>query len=237
MKYALTIIVCLAIGFFVARFFSNEKDLTQTAENLKRSLEIAEARADSIDKASQERSEKFLDEINKLSLMVVRLQREIVFDNAEIDANIAKDSAKAIVEYRKSLTMVDELPDGADFITLREIGLGAKYIRQIPKMELTISIQDSQLTSFEREYQLLLKDIFGIKMAQKEVVRIKDLTIEYKDKQLKAFNSFWDDRIIVYGGIGVGYSANNTIQPNLQIGIGFKILTLYKSNQFRIFEE
>lgn len=236
MKYALTIVVCLAIGFFVARYFSKEEDLTQTAQNLKRSLEIAEAKADSIDKASQERSEKFLAEIDELASMIVKLQKQTLIDNAEIDANIAKDSSKAIVEYRKSLTMVDELPDGADYVTLREIGLGAKYIRQVPRMELTISLQDSQLTSFEKEYQLLLKDIFGIKEAHKDVIRLKDLTIEYKDKQIKAFNSFWDDRIVVYGGIGLSYSADNLVQPSLQIGIGFKILTLYKSNQFRIFE-
>lgn len=236
MKYALTIVACLAIGFFVARYFSKEDDLSQTAENLKRSLEVAEARADSIDKASNERNEKFLADINKLSLMVVRLQREIIFDNAEIDANIAKDSLRAIVEYRQSLVGVDELPDKSDYPTLREIGLGAKYIRQIPKMELTINIQDSALSAYAQEYDLLRQDLSAIKKAQKEVVRLKDLTIEYKDKQIKAFNSFWDDRIIVYGGIGVSYSANNQIQPTLQLGIGVKIITLYKGNQFRIFE-
>lgn len=236
MKYALTIVVCLAIGFFVARFFSKENDLEQTAINLKKSLVLAEAKVDSIDKASNERSLKFLDDISKLSSMIIRLQREIVFDNAEIDANIAKDSSRAIVEYRKSLTMVDELPDGADYPTLREIGLGAKYIRQVPRMELTINIQDSSLRAYSKEYDLLRQDLASIKKAQKEVVRLKDLTIEYKDKQIKAFNSFWDDRIILYGGIGVSYSANNQLQPTLQLGIGVKIITLYKGNQFRIFE-
>lgn len=236
MKYAPIIVVCLAIGFFVARFFSKEDDLAQTAENLKQSLKIAEAEADSIDKASQERSAKFLAEINKLSSMIVRLQREIVFDDAEIDNNIAEDSSRAIVEYRQSLVMVDELPDKTDYPTLREIGLGAKYIRQIPKMELIINIQDSSLQAYTQEYDLLRQDLASIKKAQKEVVRLKDLTIEYKDKQIKAFNSFWDDRIIVYGGIGMSYSANNQIQPTLQLGIGVKIITLYKGNQFRIFE-
>lgn len=133
-----------------------------------------------------------------------RIKTQIVYRDREIDENIAKDSSKSLVEYRGSLQDNDYLPDGTLYLSYREIGLGAKLMAKVPKLELTINIQDSIILNKD----LIIFDKDYIIQGQKEIIEIKNESITYWQELYKDESAWYNENwiwltlgVIVTGGI------------------------------------
>jgi len=146
------------------------------------------------------------------------IDRQIVYRDAQIDSSIAKDSANALVEFRKSLQDNDIIPDGTDSATNRELGWSAKIMSAKPKLELKVTAYEE--TVFKDE--IIISDLKYQIDGYKQLRRMDKLTIEYKDKQLKVKDSFWYDRFVIVGGVGGGYTGTS-LQPILGVMVGIKI--------------
>ena len=75
-------------------------------------------------------------ENDSLKKIPPKIDRQIVYRDAQIDSNIAKDSANALVEFRKALQDNDIIPDSKETATNRELGWSAKIMSAKPKFEL-----------------------------------------------------------------------------------------------------
>src|SRR5574343_420513 len=123
----IAVAILLVIGFFVGQSCSKEEVGIDHARENELIGEIDKLKTDN----------KFLiTQRDSLLKIPQKIKTQIVIREREIDANIAKDSSNSIVEYRKALQDNDELPEGNERLTFREIGLGAKIMARVPKLEL-----------------------------------------------------------------------------------------------------
>jgi len=140
--------------------------------------------------------------VDSLETLKQKIKTQIVYREREIDENIAKDSSMAIVEYRRSLEDNQELPDGTETLTYREIGIGSKLMAKVPKMQLQINICEEQL--FVKESIIADKDF--IINSKDDLIKIKDNNIEYYKDLYEDEASFWNSKELWFG-VGVLVSA------------------------------
>lgn len=137
---------------------------------------------------------------------------------AKIDSSIAKDSANAIGEYRKSLKLFEIITDNAVLLTFREIGLGSKIITEAHGMRLQISNYEAALKK-ERE----ISNNYMLKgEAYRNIISEISGRAEYYQAKYGQTQSFWYDRFVVAAGPGIGYTGNEFV-PTIGITVGVKI--------------
>jgi hypothetical protein len=161
--------------------FSKEKnELFENIKQLEDSLITLKSDRDSL-----------LKVIPKVRTVIVERQRQI-------DENIAKDSSKAVVEYRKAMVENDYLPQGGEALSFYEIGIGAKLMAKVPKMEL-------QIKTYEEIVQndsLIFKDYDKTIEAHKSLNDIQNLEIR-KWRQAYQDESAWYNSRALWLSIGV----------------------------------
>ena len=213
--YIIVGIAFFLVGILLMKSCSKEGDLQATLNNLKEKLKT--------EQTARESKELEITALHKandsLAAVKQQIKKQIVYRDREIDENIAKDSSRAIVEYRRSLQDNDYLPDGNTNLTLREIGIGAKLMAKVPKLELTIRIQDEIIFNKDK----IIEDDAFIKESYKESLRIKDLEIFEWQSLFEDTQSFWYDRFVIVAGVGGGYTGTN-VYPFLGVTVGVKIL-------------
>ena len=194
--YIIVALAFLLIGFFITKSCSTEGDLQETLNNLKEQLKE--------EQAARESKELEITELHKandsLAAVKQRIKKEIVYRERQIDESILKDSANAINEYRKSLADNSWLPDnsGREPLTFREIAIGSKLMAKIPRLELTINIQDSIIANKDK---IIANDTF-IKKSYQSSLDIKDLEVE-KWKLAYDKESAWYHEDWLWFGAGV----------------------------------
>lgn len=162
--------------------------------------------------------------IDSLEVELIKIKQLYRLKGKTIDSLIAKDSTNAIEQYRLALQNLGVIPDMSERLTLREIGYGAKFISEIPSINLQLSILEMTNKNYER-----LDSIRIATIAEYEKQEIKyDRLIRNGTHQTEVYRQayenatrFWANRIIVYLGVGANY--NETIKPGLQLGVGIKI--------------
>jgi hypothetical protein len=149
---------------------------------------------------------KKVDSLQALKSQVVT---SIIYRDREIDENIAKDSSNAIVEYRRSLQDNQELPDGTEGLTYREIGIGSKLMAKVPKMQLQINICEEQL--FIKESIIADKDF---------IINSKDDLIELKDKNIEYYKDLYEDESAWYNENWIWLTLGVVVTGGVAIAIG-----------------
>lgn len=185
--------------------------------------------------ASEEREKRLreLDDLKDQLIMekdkrIADLKNQVVESTKKIDSILINDSTKAIKLNRDELDSLGILTDETPNLTNREMGWNAKFLSQFRGLKLQIGTYEDQLTDFrellsikdqinnEKDFQLIISDSL--------ITSQKKQTDFFEKKFLKS-ESFWNDRFIVYGGVGVNYSGTN-INPGVQLGIGVRIYTI-----------
>ena len=171
-NFILYLIIFLLAALLIFKFCSKAKE---TEPNNAREIELSS------------KIEQLVDEIQLRDFKIKELQKrkdkvktQIVYREREIDEAIAKDSTNALVQYRQALTENGWTADGTESLTFREIGIGAKGLSRLPKMQLQINIQDSIIT----QQGLTITDQTYIIDGYKEVIELKDNSIEYYQNTL-----------------------------------------------------
>src|SRR3990167_4118928 len=135
----LYLLIALILGglivFFVMKSCEKQEPIDYTQQ-----LNSIQAERDSLDKINV----SLLKSVDSLSALKQEIKKQIIYRDREIDENILKDSSNSIVEYRRSLQDNDWLPDGTLSLSYREIGLGAKLMAKLPKIELNLSRCEEQ---------------------------------------------------------------------------------------------
>lgn len=183
-------------------------ELKQERDNLKSQVVTSKTIIDSLEKARAEAKVK------------------IVYRERQIDESVAEDSTNAILQLRQSLRENNELLwySGKEPLDYREITLSSKYVAQVPKLKLQLDISQDIIN---------LKDdiISNHQFIQKGYEQSLDIH-KLETKKWKGLaerrDSFSDDRVIAYGGVGVSYSADGKLQPTVQLGIGFRLFTIWR---------
>lgn len=136
----------------------------------------------------------------------------------KIDSSIAKDSANAISEYRKSLQLFEHIPDITDLLTYREIGLGSKIITEANGMKLRINNYEAALQKEKQisEMYLLMGETY------RDIISEMSGSAEYYQVKYGQTQKFWYDRFVVVVGPGIGYSGNEFV-PVFGITVGVKL--------------
>ena len=210
------IVAMIVVAYFLGRGCKEEKEPIDYSKE----LQAIKAERDSLQKL-----DKFhLSQIDSLSALKQATIKEIRYRDREIDENILKDSSNSIVEYRRSLQDNDWLPDGTLSLSYREIGLGAKLMAKLPKIKLNLS-------RCEEQRKIDRKIIFNkdkIILGWQDNHRLDSLSVLYYKDRLKEETSFFSDRIIIYAGAGANYSPVGRLDLGFQLGIGVRIITLFK---------
>ncbi len=212
----------IAIGIIATIFFFLGKGCSKSQGILDNSRELellGEIKSLRYQNATLNAERDSLIEVTKR-----KIPAEIVRRENEIDQNIAKDSSNSIVEFRKALVENNELPDGTEYPTYREFGLSAKLMAKVPKMELQIKGYDEIIL---KDNEIISNLNFQIE-ANEDLREIQRLAIINCERQLEQKDSFSDDRLIGYGGIGVSYGADGKLQPTVQLGVGVRIITIWR---------
>ena len=160
------------------------------------SVQIAEIQAENNRLKLENTNYKF--RVDSLETVKQKTKTQIVYREQDIDAHIAKDSSNSIVEYRKALQENNWLPDGTPLLTFREIGIGAKGLAKLPKMQLQVDIQQDQLNYKD---EIITNQDFILK-GKDDLIEIHELETK-KWKQAYADEaSFWNSKELWFG-IGV----------------------------------
>jgi len=187
-KYLLVLAIGLVIGFLI--FKSCQKPEPQ--DHTQRIRELTSER-DSLSKEN----DKLLKANDSLSTIKQQVKIKTVKEIVYIDSLLAKDSSYAIPLYRKGLQLWNYLPD-KDYLTNREIGIGAKIFQEGHGFKLQLNICEEQSANKDK---IIADDMF-IKEGYKENLKIKDLEIqEWKGKYDKEA-SFWNSNGLWFG-VGV----------------------------------
>lgn len=210
---ALILVSLIALIFFFIGKGCSKEEPSSNPEQLERLQELQTER-DSI----KQHSLKLQELIKDLYTRLDNIKPQIIYREREIDETVAKDSTKSIVEYRRSLQDNNYLPDGTQTLTFREITIGSKLLARVPKLELTINIQDSII--FNKD--LIISDQDYIIGGYKETVEIKNDAIEYYKDKYDDTQSFWYDRFVISIGAGGGTDGTKII-PFVGATIGVKV--------------
>ncbi len=135
MKYIIIIILALFSGWMISDMFLGDPSVDQAETKwLKRQRE------DYILKFQQLNRDKFylIQTIDSLMQVPAKIEKQVIYLQAEVDSIIAKDSLNSIKEYRSGLKLLGIRPEIAPTLTLREIGLGALTFRETYGLRLRI---------------------------------------------------------------------------------------------------
>jgi hypothetical protein len=202
-KVLIAVAIIAVIFFFVGKSCSKE----ETEPDHTREIEL-QAQNDSLIQHSLGLSNL----IKNLYTRLDNIKLQIIYRDAQIDENIAKDSSNSISEFRQSLTENQELPDNTLYPTYREFGLSAKIMSKVPKLGIIINIQDSIITNKD----LIIFDKDYIIEGQKEVIGIKNESITYWQGLYKDETAWYNENwiwltlgVLVTGGIVIVAGATN----------------------------
>lgn len=194
--YAIVIILTAVLMFFIMRSCSEESsqignsretELLQNIEQLETDITILKAKNDSLETVKQ------------------KVKTQIVEQEAIIDLAILGDSVRARNEFNKSLVengeLPDPIPDNPHYVSFKDLGLSAKLMRRIPKMQLQINLCEEQ--SFNKDKIIEDKD-FQIN-SYKDLNDIKDKNVAYYKDLYEDGNTFWSSTEF---GILIGVTAS-----------------------------
>ena len=140
---------------------------------------------------------KLESENDSLKKIPPKIDRQIVYRDAQIDSSIAKDSSNALVEFRKSLQDNDIIPDGTETPTNRELGWSAKIMSAKPKLELKVTAYEEILFKDE----VIISDLKYQIGGWEELNEIQKGSIKYY-KQLYEDEASWFNSNYLWLGIG-----------------------------------
>src|SRR5574343_73629 len=214
-KALIAVGILLVIGFFIGKSCSKEEvtiDHARENELLGKIKDLATV------------NKSLTAQRDSLLRIPQKIKTQIVYRDAQIDSAIAKDSTNALVQYRQALTENQITADGTETPTNRELGWSAKLMAKVPKLELQIKGYDEIIL---KDNEIISNLNFQIK-ANEDLREIQRLAIISCERRLEQRDSFSDDRLIGYGGIGVSYGADGKLQPTVQLGIGVRIITIWR---------
>ena len=203
------------IVFFVMKSCEDDTDKDILLNEYKLKLQIEEENRETLER----HNEILIHRNDSLSALKQEIKKEIIYRDREIDKNILKDSSNSIVEYRRSLQDNNYLPDVTLYLSYREIGLGAKLMARLPKIELQLNLTNEQNLKLSKTID---NDKF-IKKSYQNSLEIKDLEVEQWKGKYEDETSFFSDRVIIYAGAGANYSPVGRLDLGFQIGIGIRI--------------
>lgn len=188
------LIILLLIGVFIGILFMkscNKPVIPDNSEKLKE-LQVK------INELENENSD-FAKKIDSLETLKGKIKTQIVYRDREIDANISKDSANARSEFNRALIdnneLPDKLPDNLNYVSFKDLGLSAKVMSKVPKLEL-------QLNACEEQNHLYSEQVDNdkyIKESYKDVIKIKELEISKYAIALDKSTSFWHNDALWFG--------------------------------------
>lgn len=159
---------------------SRERELLQNIQQLKSQNVILKTERDS------------------LLRLPAKIKLKVVKEIEYIDSLIKKDSTYAITEYRRGLQLWDYTLDGGDYLTYREIGLGAKIFQEGYGLQLQVKEYENIV---EQDDKIIENLNFQIK-GYKDLGKMKDNNIEYY-KELYEDESAWYNENWIWLTLGV----------------------------------
>src|SRR5690606_13135474 len=209
MKSIIPWLILFLAGITVAYFIGRSNGSTTILPD--NSKEIA-ALKDSI-RESESKVESLNAEIGKLQAEKETVKETVQDDITEIDVAIEVDCSNAIVKYRDNLFLLGYVPHQSDYLTSREIGLGAKLFLEFNGRRLQLTNNDTLIA----RYKSVVKEKYKQRENKEILTHNGSQAAKYYQDLYEDTQGFFYDRFIVYAGIGAGYDGI-TIRPELQIG-------------------
>lgn len=212
--YTLLIFIIVFLLILIIRNIKNKDELDTVISN--NQIRINKLLSDI--KNSNELIDDLQNEIKCLNSRNNEIDSETEIENTRIDSLINQDSSNAIKEYRKAITLFNFGIDNTDFLTFREIGIGAKLINSGYGMQLKINNYEQIVNKYEiinNEYEKEINNYKGI-------IKLKDEDIGYWEEKYKHTQSFWYNRFVIVAGINTGYTGNR-FETAIGITIGIKL--------------
>jgi len=159
---------------------------------------------------------EIIDSLKKIEPTILT---QIIYEKAEIDSIIGKDSTRAVSIYRKQLSLLQTKPDSTNTLTLREIAFGGIYMAELRGMRLNVV----NLHNIVGEQDNLIGKQESIIEIKDSTLQIQRLTIEGRDLLIDELDSFWENRFIIYVGVGGNWDGTK-LAPGIQAGVGIRIV-------------
>ena len=185
--FIVTIIIGLLVWFL---FLKPEIDMPDTSARETELVGIVDSLTSHIATLEKER--------DSLLTIPPKIDKQIVYRERQIDENIAKDSSRAIVEYRKALQDNGDLPESGEYLSFREIGLGAKNMARLPSLRLKIKTYEE--IAFKDE--VIISDLKYQIGGYIELNEMQKESVKYY-KALYDKESAWYNSNYVWFGLGV----------------------------------
>ena len=188
-NFILYLVIFLLATFLILKMCEQEIDLPDTSARETELVGIVGSLRLHI--ATLEKERDSLKQIPPL------IDIQIVERERQIDENIAKDSSRAIVEYRKALQDNGDLPESGEYLSFREIGLGAKNMARLPSLRLKIKTYE----------EIVFKDDIIISDLKYQIGGYQELNEMQKEstryyQELYEDESAWYNSKILWLGIG-----------------------------------
>lgn len=193
-KALIAVGILLVIGFFIGKSCSKEEVTIDHARENELLQEVKQLKVD---------NQTLTAERDSLLKIPTKIKTQIVYRDAQIDSAIAKDSTNALVQYRQALTENGWTAEGTTSLTYREIGIGARLMAKVPKLELQIKGYDEIIL---KDNEIISNLNFQID-ANEDLREIQRLAIINCENKLDKANSFWNSKELWFGLGIVGATA------------------------------
>ncbi|GJQ44045.1 MAG: hypothetical protein JETCAE03_35430 [Ignavibacteriaceae bacterium] len=188
-KALIAVGILLVIGFFIGKSCSKEEvtiDHARENELLGQIKDLA-----TVNKSLTVQRDSLLK-------IPAKIKTQIVYREREIDEAIAKDSTNALVQYRQALTENGDLPESGEYLSFREIGLGAKNMARLPHLRLTIKTYEEIV---KKDNEIISNLNFQIE-ANEDLREMQRLAIINCEKQLEKEKAWYNSNYL-WLGLGV----------------------------------
>lgn len=223
--------------FFIAGWFANDylnpnnsaileeqiKIAEREKDSLKTEIQLGDARVNVLKGLANYQTKK----IDSLKNELKKIRRSNKRKSATIDSLIADDSTRAIEQYRIALQNLGIIPDMSERLTLREIGHGAKFMNDIPSLQLQTYLMQSTIDEQDELIETKDETITELENSRNNWKRMNQQSENQTNLYKLAYENatrFWANRLVASIGIGVNYNPiSKGIDTGLQLHVGFRL--------------
>lgn len=131
----ITIFLTAFVTIFIYSMFQPSPSITQAEiDRYKAKIPPLEAQAERL----EEDKLILVEIIDSLKKIEPTILTQIIYEKAEIDSIIGKDSTRAVQQYRKQLSLLQTKPDRTLTLTLREIAHGGLFMAELRGIRLNV---------------------------------------------------------------------------------------------------
>ena len=217
--WIILILSLLAAGWWIKSHF----DIQEPPKFYQKEIDVLKVKLRKSDSTYQALLSKEIDykiKIDSLDLQLTSVKKKQVYQVEKVKEVIAADSSEALNQNRQALNELGIKTSNTPMLTNFEMGWNAVFLIENVGLKLQIKNYDSQIFNYNKRINLLKQAADEREYYIDNLDSLKTiyhLNADYYKAEYDKTQEFLYDRIILYGGYGIGPDG-----LSYQVGIGIK---------------